>query len=304
MVEILVRIDGVTHPADVAEVVFVTLVDSHIYIYACGVIGCGAHAIGYDIGVAVTDLVVFLNDSFLILLILLGHEFLGAEEVDDVVVIGFLHRLVNLVVRQGLVAGDVDVSDLGLDLFIHIDINLHVARMVSIVVLQHVNLGVVEAFFGEILLDDRFGAVGDVRGHLAALVDTDLHFNILFLAFLEAVIDYIRDAWTLLEANLEPYLAALYLGSGNLHVGEESLFPEPTDCFGDLVTGYFNLVAYIQAGETDDDEVLIAVGTADGDTGYFVRLAREGILDIGCIPYGYAVLRLQGQTHQREQGDI
>ena len=65
----LVRINGVTHPLDRTNVVLVTFADGHIDIDARRIFGVRYHAIGYDIRVTITVLIVFLYHRLLVFFI-------------------------------------------------------------------------------------------------------------------------------------------------------------------------------------------------------------------------------------------
>ena len=209
-----------------------------------------------------------------------GDELLRTEQVDDVVVVRLFHRLVDLRVAECLVAGDVDLADLRLGFLIDIHEHLHVTLAVRIRLLQYLYIRVVETFLGEILHHHCLGAVGEVRCHLCAFADAYLDFHILFLALLQSVVGDVAHTWALFELNLQPYLVALNLRGGDLHVGEQSLLPESADTFRYLVAGHFDLVAYCQARETDQHKVLVTRCTAYADAGYLVGLARHGVLDL------------------------
>ena len=281
-VEVFVGVNGVADPCDVAEEVLCALIDSEIDIDAGGIFGGTDYAVGDDLGVAVADFVVLLNDQLLVILKLLRDEFLGAEEVDDVVVVGLLHGVVDLVVSQRLIARDVDVSDFGFRLFVHVDSHFDVARVVFVVELEHLDFGIVEAFFGKIFGDDFLCTVGEVGRHLSAFLYAYFDFDVLFLALFQAVICHIGDTGTLFEGYLEPYLVTLNLGGFDFNIGEEPLFPEAFERLGDLVARHLNLVAHCQTGEADEDEILVTVGSRDADTCDFVGLALHGVLDGRC----------------------
>ncbi len=304
-VEVFVGIDGVADPCDVAEEVLLALIDSEIDVHAGGVFGRADYAVGDDLRIAVADFVVLVDDQLLVVLKLLRDEFLGAEEVDDVVVVGLLHGVVDLVVSERLVARDVDVSDLGFRLFIHVDSHFDVARVVFVVELEHLDLGVVEAFFGKVLGDDLLRTVGEVGRHLSAFLYADFDFDVLFLALFQAVVCHVGDTGALFEGYLEPDFVALNLGGFDFDIGEEPLFPEAFERLGDLVARHLNLVAHRQAREADEHEILVTVGTRDADTCDFVGLALHGVLDGrcgGCRGVGSGV-GLRGKRHGAEQGE-
>ena len=228
-------------------------------------------------------LVVLLDDRLFVLLILLANEFLGSEEVDDIVIVGLLHRLVDLTMGEVLVSGDIDLADLGLDFLIHADEDLDVARMIHIVLLNDMHLCVVETFLREVFLDHRLSVVLEVRRHLRALADTGFDFDILAFTFLESLVAHLADTRALGELDDEPYLGALNLLRLDLDIGEETLFPEAFDGLGDLVSRHFNLISHSQTGETDEHEVFVAIGAFHLDTGYLVCLTRHAVFDLGHI---------------------
>ena len=254
-----VRIDGVSHPFDRTDIVLVSFADRQIDIDARRVFGVRHHAVRHDICVAITIFVVFLNNRQFVFFVLFGYEFLGTEEVDDIVIVGLFHRLVNLAVCQRFITRDINLSDFGLGLLVDSNEHAHVTRMVGVVALQNFDIGVMVTFLGEVFLDNRLGVVFEVRRHLRALPDTCLYFYILFLAFLESFVAYFADTRPLLEGDDEPNLVAFDFLGFNLDAGEQALFPEPFDGFGYLVARHFNLISHSESGEADEHEVLVAV---------------------------------------------
>ena len=213
-----VRINGIADPRDVADVVFVTLAHGQVDIHTGRIFGIGHYAVGYDIGIAITDLVVLGDNGILVLLVLFGNEFLGTEEIGDVVIVGFLHRPVDLGVRQSLVTGDIDFCDLGFGLFVHIDDDFYVTGLIAIRKLHHLHFGIMETLVGQEFLDNGLCTIAEVRRHLIALGNTHLHFQIFLLTFLEAVVRHFRNTRTRCERNLEPYLTRFHLSGFNLDI--------------------------------------------------------------------------------------
>ena len=66
--------NGVTHPSDLTDIVFISLVEFHMDIHVLVIIG--AHGIYEDGGIAESQFVVFLNQGQLSILIALIGEFL------------------------------------------------------------------------------------------------------------------------------------------------------------------------------------------------------------------------------------
>ena len=246
-------------------------------------------------------LVILLDNRLFVLLILLANEFLGPKEVDDIVIIGFLHRLVDLAMGEVLVAGDIDLSDLGFGLFIHADEDFDVARMVGIVALDDMHFGVMETFLRKVFLDYRFRMILEVGRHLRALPDTGFHLHVLALAFLESFVAHFADTGPLLQLNNQPYLGAFDLLRFDLDGGEESLLPEAFDSLGDLVSRHFNLIADRQAGETDKHEILVAIGALHLDARDLVGLTRHTVFDLRYISGRHrVVLRPQAKTEYQQ----
>ena len=200
-----VGIDGISDPFDRAYVVFVSLAESDIHINPVWVLGVRHYAVRNDVCVAVTILVVFVNDGLFVFFVFGGDEFLGAEEVDDMVVIRFLHRFVDLQVTQRFVPRQVDFSYLCLYFLIHCNQNADIARVIGVGFLNDMYIGVMETFFGKVFLDNRLGMIFHVRSHLATLADTGLDFQILPFALLESLESHFADTRTLLQLNDEPY---------------------------------------------------------------------------------------------------
>ena len=214
----LIRINRVTHPFDGADVVFIPLADGHIDIYTVGVFRVRYYRVCYNIRVSITVFIIFLDYRLFVFLILLGHEFLGAEKVHDIVIVGLFHRLVDLAVSQGVVAGDINLADLGFRLLIDSNQHLYVPGTILIVALDNMHHGVMEPLLRQIFLDHCFGVVLKVRRHLGTLTDTGFHLYILALAFLKSLIPHLADTRTLLQVDDQPYLCSLDLLCPNLYI--------------------------------------------------------------------------------------
>ena len=227
-------------------------------------------------------LVVFLNNGRFIFLVLCCHEFLGSEEVDDVVIIRLLHRLVDLQIRQVLVAGNVNLAYFRFLFLIHSHQYFHVPGMILIGTLNDMHFGIVIAFLSKVFLDHRLAVVFEVWRHLRALANTCFYLHVLFLAFLESFVLHGADARTLLQSNDKPNLIAFNLFCLDLHIGEQTLFPETLDGFCDLVARYFYLIAHSQSGETDQHEVFVTIRSLHFNAGNLVSLTRHAVLDLLC----------------------
>ena len=66
-------------------------------------------------------------------------------------------------------------------LFVDVDIHDHLVIVGYIVFLRDDNFCILKAFIIKVALNQSFGAVNDIRGHLSALNHTDPAFYILAL---------------------------------------------------------------------------------------------------------------------------
>ena len=216
-IQVLVRIDSVSHPFHGTHIVLISFTDGHIHIHTRRVFRIRHHTVRHDIRIAITVLIVFLDHRLLVFLVFFRHEFLGAEEIDDIVIVRLLHRLVDLPIGQGLVTGDIDLTHFRLGFLIDTDQHTHIARMIRIVLLDHMHFRVMKTFLGEVFLDYGLGMVLQVRRHLRALPDTGFYLDIFFLTLLDPLVTHFTDTRPLLQRNYQPDLIAFDLLGFDLH---------------------------------------------------------------------------------------
>ena len=161
-------------------------------------------------------LVVFLYYGLFVFLILGGYEFLGSEEIDNMVVIRFLHCLVDLQIRKSLVSCNINLAYFRLSFLVHSYQHTYVTRTIRIVTLNDLYICIMESLLCQIFGYHCFGVVLQIRGHLTALSKPGLHFHILFLAFLQAFELYGADTGTLFQGYNQPNLVVHYLFGFNL----------------------------------------------------------------------------------------
>ena len=68
------REDGITYPCNISQIIFVTFFDAHIYIY--GTVIIRSHAVYYDLGITITQLVILINNKLFVFFVFLFNEFL------------------------------------------------------------------------------------------------------------------------------------------------------------------------------------------------------------------------------------
>ena len=132
-IEVIVWINGITYPRDVTKDILITLIDSEIHIHTSRVIRRLNDTICYDLCIAITNLVVFFNDKFFVIFELLLHKLFGTEEIDNIIIIGLLHRTVDLGMRKRLVTCDIQLPHTSLVFLIHIDRHFHISWASNII---------------------------------------------------------------------------------------------------------------------------------------------------------------------------
>ena len=83
-------VDGVSHPVDVANIVALSFIDVDIHIHE--VLASRHHAVCHNLCVAITELVILLNDALFVLGIFLVNEFLSLEQTLETLFVGFLQQ--------------------------------------------------------------------------------------------------------------------------------------------------------------------------------------------------------------------
>ena len=258
--------------------------------------------------IAVAMLVILGYEQLLVLLVEVVDKLLRAEEVAQVaLLVGFLHRPLQLLLVEGAVAGDVYLIDLDLLLLVDVDVKDEAVLLGHIVALQDVDLRVLEALVVEVPLDDNLRTVYHVGGNLVSLTEVQFGLQVLLLRLLHAVIVHLRQAWTLREGDVQIGLVAHRLLDGDAHVGEEPVLPVAFHRIGYLVAGHGDYLSYREARKSYQHIVFVAVDTGDRDIGNLValggRVEHRRIAD----GVGECSLCQELSARQREeshQGDI
>ena len=199
IVEVCRRVERVSHPLDVADVVLLTFLHPDDDVDRALVVG--AYAVVDDAGVAVAELVVLLDEAFLVLGPALVDELLGAEPAaHEAAFVGLLERTVgeerplDFLDGKLLVAQNGDAVDLHLVLLVDVDVYDDLAGIADVVVLNELYLGVLVAFVVEVLLAPDAGTLEGGGHELHPLDEAELALEVLALAFLDAIVVDLRDA--------------------------------------------------------------------------------------------------------------
>ncbi len=245
-------VDGVAHPLYVAHIVFLSLVDLYPHVDMLGI--DVPHAVAEDDGVAVAQLIVFLDELLLVGLPALGCELLGLEERGELAGLvclgeGTLSQEATLDLQVGelLVALDGDVAHAHLLLLVDDDVEDDLVFRGHVVALLYLDIGVLESLVVEVFLGQYDGAVDHVGRDLSALEDAELLLHVLLLALLQSDVVDLRHAWPSLERDVQVNLVT-YDGVGSdLHVGEQSVVPVALHGVGDGRSWQFDVLSHRQS---------------------------------------------------------
>ena len=192
------RIDGVSHPGDVRDVITLALINLEVNVNALPIIG--DHAVAHDDSVAVTFLVILVDDELLVGLIIALDELLLRENLQDVLLlIGLLHRALDLAVAQHFIAVDIDLVHLDFLMLVNIDVDDDLVLLAQVRFLDNFASRLAKALVGIVFLNDDLDAVGDIRCHLAAHLEVKALHDVLFLTALHAIVIHLRDAGLLAQ---------------------------------------------------------------------------------------------------------
>ena len=216
-------VNGVAHPLHVAHVVFLSLFDLYPHIDVLWVYV--PHAVAQDGGVAVSQLVVFLDKLLLVGFPALRGKLLRLEKC------GQFARLVCLCecalseqsaldseIREFLVSLDDDVADAHFLLLVDDDVEYHLVLRGHVVALLYLDVGVFESLVLEVFLSQDFCSVDHVGRDLSAFEDAQLLLHVLPLALLQTDVVDLRYAWTRLQRDMQVHLVAHEGVGGNLHL--------------------------------------------------------------------------------------
>ena len=96
------RIQCVTYPGYIAEVVFLPFINLHKDVYSTVIVGLDT--VCHDDGVTITQFVVFVDNQLFVRFVVVLNEFLGAEQIEQLALsfVFFITRFSFLVVRASL----------------------------------------------------------------------------------------------------------------------------------------------------------------------------------------------------------
>ena len=258
VVQLFGRIQRVTHPCDIAEVVFVSFFYSHEDVHRTVVVGLDA--VFHDHSITVSQFVVFVDDQLLVCFEILFYELFGAEYVDQLVfLVGLLHDALQLLGCYGFITGDGDFVYLYFLFLVDVNAHDHLVLVGDIILLRDDYVSVLETFVVKVAFDQGLGTVDDVRGYLSSLDHSDSALYIFAFRFLHAMIADLGYTRALRQVDAQPYLVALYLICRDLDIGEQTVTPVALTSLGDLVARNSDGLTYRQTGQSDEYIVFVVL---------------------------------------------
>ena len=292
-------VDRVAHPADVANVIFLSLAQVEVYVHMAIVHLC--HTVAFEHGIAVTPGVESLQHVVFVLVILLGKEFLRFEEVQQCALMGFLHGALEFGGFLGRHAGDIDAVDVHFAALVDVDIHQHAVVGCGVFFLLDVDFGVLESLLVEVALDDDFGAIDHIGRNLTAVLQTEALLEVFAFRLLHAAIADGADARLGGEMNVEVDAVVHDAIGRNLDVGEELLLPVAAHGVSDVGAGNGVDLAHFEAGDALQEVVVVARDFVHGEAAEDVFRGRDTINDVG-LTLHIAHLCLSGGDASEGQG--
>ena len=163
------RIDSITHPRDITDVVFLALIEIQVDIHVFGV--HRHHRITHHQRITISPTVHFINEETLIFLILFGTEFTRSESnplFESRAVARLLHRILQRIHQIRIYSHDMNLTNQNFIILIDIDVHNHVVVGCHIFMLHHIHFDILVALLFKILLNAELCAIHKVRGHLIA----------------------------------------------------------------------------------------------------------------------------------------
>ena len=186
---------GITRPCDISQII--SLAFSHLDVYIYMLVIKVAHAVFQNLCIAITVLVVFLDQFLLIFLPTLRCKLLGFEESGKLTSLMSLGKgtlgeesTLDLPVAQLLVTVDGNLVYLDLFLLVYYHIKDYLSLVCHVITLVNLDVGVLETLVVEVFLGKNLGTVQHVRSNLRTLHHTEFLLHVFTFALLQTdVID-------------------------------------------------------------------------------------------------------------------
>ena len=326
------RIDRVADEFNVAEIVLPSLVDIDVDVHF---VGFHVESVVRDDGVAVTKLVIAVDEVHLVLLVIGFDELRGFEDtefhaVGEIVVqmildilglviarvleeigdggvglvkrheaeslLGLFHGTEQHGIRDAVVAVDGDFFNL--DLLGLMDVEQEVDRVFHLLVgdLLHIDLTAVEAFVDVVSPNDVLAGDLHVVIDNVALRYTHLLAKVVFLVLGGSLETESNKAGAFLKADVQKDKVALHAGGGDFHIFVEPRAPKALYSLGNFLARNLDNVTHMER-----EQPLVERGrSGGGDAADFVRF-RRGVVNLHRLGWGISAHNNLGSTHHQAE---
>ena len=307
MVQDIGPVNGVTHPFNIADVVFLSFIYVEIDVHALLVEG--HYAVGYQEGIAVTQFVIFVDEVVLGFLVLLVDKLLRTEPATHVLafVYGLQHAFgdkgtLDFLLWQVVVTGDVDVVHLHLVFLVDVYVHDDIAGFGGIIASQDVEFGILVALLVEVSLTQNLCPGNGVGRHLVFFHNAQFLFQILAFALLHARIVDSGNARVRGKVDVEVGRIANNAVDGDGHIAEESVAPISTNGIGDLFAGDGNLIAHLQTRQSDEQVVVVVCCSRYGDASEDAFAWSATIVNVGFYFFVQALCQHLSTGTEQQKG--
>ena len=172
-----------------------------------------------DLGIAVAEFVILVDDASAVVGEVGLHELLLFEEIKEVAVfVGLLHCPLDAAVGEHFIAIDIYFVDLHLILAVDREGEDFLILFAEVGLADYLHLCIFEALGRIVILDDLGHAGDDVGRELLSGHHAEAFGEILFLAASHTFESQFGHAWLLAQRDIEPHLIAHHLLDRDLHL--------------------------------------------------------------------------------------
>ena len=249
LVEVVAGDDGIAYPRDVAQVVLLAFVDfdEDIDVFLVD----SPYGVFEDGSVAIAQLIVFLDEGLLGLVVAFGGVLLGFEHVAELAGLvdfsegTFLeHVTLDFLVGELFVTFEDNLANLHLRLLVDSDVEDDLVLAGDVVALNDFDDGIVIAFLVEVFLGQDLGTVNHVGRNLCTTHNAQFGVHVLALGFFQTKIVDGTDARTCSQMDTEIDLIAHKGVGGDGNLREESVLPVSPDGLGNLCAWHVDGLSY------------------------------------------------------------
>ena len=246
IVELVGIIYGVADPGNITNVIFMTFFKVNVDVDLLVVVW--HDAVAENLGIAIAEFVVFLQNTVEVILIIRLDELFLAEQFEKVAaLIGLFYHALQLAVGEHLIAGDIDFMNLDFCMLVDVDVHNHLVFVREVFLKGNLDVGLAETFLIEIFLDNHFGTVHDILRNLIALHEVKTLLKVFALTFLHSGVNYLGNTRLSAQIEQKPNLVAGDFLDDKLSLGKQALTHQALHGGCHVVAGDLDLVALLEA---------------------------------------------------------